>query len=179
MAPGSLPRLTCAQTAVTATTIATGGGGPATTIGQVVPSTVVLATSTTESSTTTSTTTTVPTDRTPPLVSVTTDRTFLYVLTSSAPCSAETTLEVTIAIADPSLPLTLRSIVATWDSPVGPQVASLVPIAGNRFSLQVPANGPSGGETPLTLTVTAADGVGNVGIGQAVVSLRDPGSFGC
>ncbi len=176
---GSLPQLSCAQAAVTATTIATGDSVPATTIGQGLPSTVVLATSTTESSTTSSTTTTAPTDKTPPLVSVIVNRDYLYVLTDRSPCSAETTLEVTIAIADPSLPLTIRSIIATWDSPAGPQTANLVPVAGNRFSLQVPTNGPAGGETPLTLTATAADGVGNVGTGQAVVSLRDPSSFGC
>jgi len=52
-------------------------------------------------------------------------------------------------------------------------------VAGNRFSLQVLANGPNGGETPLTLTATGADGAGNVGTGQVVVSLRDPRSFGC
>jgi len=179
MSPGSLPQLTCAQAAVTATTIATGDSGPPTTLAQGVPSTVVLETTTTESSVTTSTTTTAPSDVTPPLVSVTTDRAYFYVLTNRAPCSAETTLEVTIAIADPSLPLTLRSIVATWNSPAGPQTANLVPVAGNRFSLQVPTNGPAGGETLLTLTATAADGVGNVGSGQAVVSLRDPRSFGC
>ena len=177
--PGSLPQFACAQAAVAATTIATGDSGPATTIGQGLPSTVVLATSTTESSTTTSTTTTAPTDRTPPVVSVIANRDYLYVLTDRSPCSAEATLEVTIAVADPSLPLTIRSITATWDSPAGPQTANLVPVAGNRFSLRVPTSGPAGGETPLTLTATAADGVGNVGTGQAVVSLRDPSSFGC
>lgn len=179
--PGSLPHLSCAQAATTATTtIATAGSGPATTAAQGVPSTVVLETSTTESSTTTSsTTTTTPADIAAPLVTVTTDRAYLYVLTDRAPCSAETTLEVAIAIADPSLPVTLRSIVATWDSPTGPQTANLVPVAGNRFSLQVPTNGPAGGETPLTLTATASDGVGNLGTGQTVVSLRDPRSFGC
>ena len=57
--------------------------------------------------------------------------------------------------------------------------ANLVPVAGNRFSLQVLANGPNGGETPLTLTASGADGAGNVGTGQVVVSLRDPRSFGC
>ena len=177
--PGSLPQLTCAQAVTTATTIVTGDTGATTTLAQAAPSTVVLESTTTESSTSTSSTTTTPTDVTPPVVTVTTDRAYLYVLTDRAPCSAETSLEVTIAIADPSLPLTLRSIVATWDSPAGPQTANLVPAGGNRFSLQIPTNGPAGGETPLTLTATAADGVGNVGIGQIVVSLRDPSSFGC
>ena len=178
--PGSLPQLSCAAAISTATTIVTGDTGPQTTLGQGVPSTVVLeSTTTTESTTTSSTTTTTPTDVTPPLITVSTNRPYLYVLTERAPCSAETTMEVTIAIADPTLPLTIRSIIASWDAPAGPQTANLVPVAGNRFSLQVPANGPAGGETPLTLTATATDGVGNVGIGETVVSLRDPSSFGC
>ena len=177
--PGSLPRLTCTEAAVTATTLAPADDGPSTTIGQVVAPTVVLESTTTESSTSTSTSITLPSDREPPLVTVTTDRPYLYVLTDRAPCNLETTLEVTIVVADPTLPVSIRSIVATWDSPTGPQTANLVPVAGNRFSLQVPANGPAGGETPLTLTATASDGAGNVGVGQVVVSLRDPGSFGC
>jgi len=177
--PGSLPQLTCTQAAVTATTLATGDSGPTTTLGQSVASTVVLDSTTTESSTSTSTSTTIASDREPPLVTVTTDRAFFYVLTDRAPCSLETTLEATIVVADPTLPLTIRSIVATWDAPSGPQTANLVPVAGNRFSLQVPANGPAGGETPLTLTATATDGAGNTGGGQVIVSLRDPGSFGC
>ena len=177
--PGSLPQLTCTQAAVTATTLATQDSGPPTTIGQNVPSTVVLESTTTESTTTTSTTTTVATDREPPLVTITTDRPYLYVLTDRAPCNLETTLEASIAIADRTLPLTIRSIVATWDSPAGPQTANLAPVGGNRFSLQIPGNGPDSGETPLTLTATASDGAGNVGVGQLIVSLRNPGSFGC
>ena len=177
--PGSLPQLTCTQAAVTATTLATQDSGPPTTIGQNVPSTVVLESTTTESTTTTSTTTTVASDREPPLVTITTDRPYLYVLTDRAPCNLETTLEASIAIADRTLPLTIRSIVATWDSPAGPQTANLAPVGGNRFSLQIPGNGPDSGETPLTLTATASDGAGNVGVGQLIVSLRNPGSFGC
>lgn len=177
--PGSLPQLTCAQAVATATTIATGDTGPPTTLGQSAPSTVVLASTTTESSTTTSTTTTTPGDTTPPVVTITTDRAYLYVLTDRAPCSTETTMEATIAIADRTLPLTIRSIVATWDSPAGPQTANLTPVGGNRFSLQVSNRGPADGETLLTLTATAADGAGNVGTGQFVVGLREPASFGC
>ena len=177
--PGSLPQLTCTQAAVTATTLATQDSGPPTTIGQNVPSTVVLESTTTESTTTTSTTTTVASDREPPLVTITTDRPYLYVLTDRAPCNLETTLEASIAVADRTLPLTIRSIVATWDSPAGPQTANLAPVGGNRFSLQIPGNGPDSGETPLTLTATASDGAGNVGVGQLIVSLRNPGSFGC
>ncbi len=177
--PAALPQLTCTQAAVTATTLPPVDNGPTTTTGQVVSSTVVLASTTTESSTTTSTSTTVPSDREPPVVTVTTDRPYLYVLTDRAPCSLETTLEATIVVADPTLPVTIRSIVATWDSPDGPQTANLVPVAGNRFSLQVSANGPASGETPLTLTATASDGVGNIGVGTVIVSLRNPNSFEC
>ena len=177
--PGSLPQLTCTQAAVTAITIATADSGSQTTIGQVVQSTVVLESTTTESTTTTAPPVTLPSDRVPPVVTITTNRPYLYVVTNSPPCSLETTLEATVAVADPTLPLTIRSIGATWDSPAGPQTASLVPVGGNRFSLQVPANGPASGETPLTITATATDGAGNVGVGQIVVSLRNPSSFGC
>ena len=86
---------------------------------------------------------------------------------------------MSIAIADPTLPLTLRSIVATWNSPAGPQTANLSPVAGNRFKLVITANGPAAGELPVLLTATATDGVGNVGTGTATVSLRNPSSFGC
>lgn len=175
---GALPELTCAAATVTATTL-DNQAATNTTIGLTVPSTVVLATSTTETSTTTSTTTTIASDVTPPIVTVTPNSDHLYVLTNRPPCSTESTLEVTIVVADRTLPLSIRSIIATWNSPAGPQTASLQPLAGNRFSLQITSNGPAGGETPLTLTATAADGAGNVGTGQAVVSLRDPSSFGC
>ena len=177
--PGSLPQLTCTQAAVTATTLATSDSAPPTTVGEQVSSTLVLQSTTTESSTSTSPSTTLPSDRQPPLVTITIDRPYLYVRTDLAPCSLETTLEATVAVADPTLPLTIRSIVATWDSPAGPQTANLAPVAGNRFSLQVQANGPAGGETPLTLTATASDGAGNIGTGQVIVSLRAPSSFGC
>jgi hypothetical protein len=82
-------------------------------------------------------------------------------------------------VADPTVPLTIRSIVANWNSPAGPQSANLSPIAGNRFRLVISANGPTTGELPVTLTATAADGAGNVGTGILTVSLRNPTSFGC
>ena len=177
--PGSLPELTCTQAAVTATTLATVNSDSPSTVVQSVPSTVVLASTTTGISTSTAPSTTLPSDRQPPLVTITTERTYLYVRTDIAPCSLETSLEATIVVADSTLPLSIRSIVAIWDSPVGPQTANLAPVAGNRFSLQVPSNGPAGGETPLTITATASDGAGNIGTGQVIVSLRDPSSFGC
>jgi hypothetical protein len=178
---GDLPHLTCAAavdiattTVAPATTTAPTTGGPST------ASTVGLDTTTSSStSTTSSTTTTVLADVIPPTVTVTTDRAHLYVVNGRPPCSDEDSLEVTIVVADPTVPLTIRSIVATWSAPSGPQTANLVPVGGTRFRLEITANGPAGGETPLTLTATGSDGAGNVGTGQAVVSLRDPASFGC
>ena len=175
-----LPELTCAAA------IATGGattsdldGGPTPTVD--ITTTVVSAATTSDSSTSTSTSTTIAADLIAPTVTITAERTYLYVLTGVAPCSAESELEVTIVVADATVPLTIRSIVANWTTGAGPQTANLSPVGGNRFRLQVPANGPTGGsnETPLTLTGTGADGVGNVGSGQLVVSLRNPGGFGC
>ena len=174
---GDLPQLTCADAVGVPTTAAsttevvtTVAGGTTTIVGDTGPTTTV------EDTTTSST---IPIDIEPPTVTITTDRPYLYVLSTSAPCSDEDALDVTIALADASLPLSIRSIVATWDSPAGPQTANLVPVSGNHFRLEVPINGPATGETPLTLTAKGADGVGNVGVGQLVVSLRTPLSFGC
>ncbi|MGB8860940.1 MAG: hypothetical protein WCC60_16895, partial [Ilumatobacteraceae bacterium] len=159
-----LPDLSCAAAVAATTTTAT--PTPATTSPASVPpsppTTVGLGTTTSSSTSTTSTTTTLLTDTIPPTVTVTADRAYLYVATGTAPCNAETTLEVTIVVADPSVPLTIRSIVATWASPAGPQTANLAPVAGNRFALSVPTNGPATGETPLTLAATGSDGAGNV-----------------
>ena len=174
---GQLPELTCAS-ALGATTTTTADSQVATSVGAT-STTAVVATTTSAASTTSSTSTTIVGDVTPPVVTVTADRAHLYVLTTATPCSAETTLLVTIAVADPTVPLTIRSIEATWVAPAGPQRASLTPAGGNTFQLQVPANGPLTGETPLTLTATGSDGAGNVGSGQLVVALRNPGSFGC
>ena len=174
---GQLPELTCAS-AIGATTTTTLDPRAATTV-VATSTTAVQATTTSAVSTTSSTSTTIVSDTTPPIVTVTADRAYLYVLTTAAPCSAETTLLVTITVADPTVPLTLRSIEATWNAPAGPQRANLTPAGGNRFQLQIPANGPPTGETPLTLTATGSDGAGNVGSGQLVVALRNPASFGC
>jgi len=175
---GQLPQLTCAA-AIGATTTAPPDTQVATSVGATTTTAVLATTTTSPASTTSSTSTTMVGDTTPPVVTVTVDRAYLYVLTTAAPCSAETTLLVTITVADPTVPLTIRSIEATWFAPAGPQRANLTPAGGNRFQLQVPANGPPAGETALTLTATGSDGAGNVGIGQLVVALRDPGSFGC
>jgi hypothetical protein len=174
---GQLPELTCAS-AIGATTTTPPDSQVATSMAAT-STTALLATTTSEASTTSSTSTTIVADTTPPVVTVTADRAYLYVLTTAAPCNAETTLLVTITVADPTVPLTIRSIEATWTSPAGPQRANLTPAGGNRFQLQIPTNGPPTGETPLTLTATGSDGAGNVGSGQLVVALRDPASFGC
>lgn len=174
---GDLPQLTCADAVgipttapVTTAVVTTIAGATTTVFGDTAPPTSVIETTTSS---------TIPIDIEPPTVTITTDRPYLYVLSTTPPCSDEDALDVTIALADASLPLSIRSIVATWDSPAGPQTANLVPVSGNHFRLEVPTNGPATGETPLTLTAKGADGVGNVGIGQLVVSLRTPLSFGC
>jgi hypothetical protein len=172
---GDLPEMSCDLNPVTGTTVPPTTVPPTTIEGA--PTTAATTTSST-TSTSTTTTTTIPLDTTPPTVTLTTNRAFLYVA-PAAKCPLEAELEVTIAIADPSVPLTLRSIVATWASTAGPQEAALTPIAGNRFRLIIDVNGPVAGELPVTLTATAADGVGNIGTGTTVVSLRNPASFGC
>jgi hypothetical protein len=88
-------------------------------------------------------------------------------------------VDVSIVVADPTLPVAIRGIVATWTGPAGPMTANLTPEAGNRFLLSIATGGPAGGELAVTLTATGSDGAGNVGTGTATVSLRDPASFGC
>lgn len=175
---GDVPTLSCAAAMETVGSAPSDSAQVATTISGTT-TTAVLATTTSAVSTTSSTSTTVVTDLIPPVVTVTSDREWLYVLTGVEPCASESVIIVTIVVADPTVPLTIRSIVANWQAPAGPQTANLTPVGGNRFSLQIPTNGPAGGETPLTLTATGSDGAGNVGTGQLVVALRDPNSFGC
>jgi len=183
---GDLPQLTCGAAATgaptaTATTIveATATTQPAST------TTSSSTTTTTSSSTTTSTTTaiatssTVSSDVTAPTVTLTANRAFFYVSPVNAACSGQDQLDVTVVIADPTFPLSVRSIQATWNSPSGAQTADLTPIGGNRFRLQITSNGPASGELPITITATGSDGVGNVGSGQLIVPLRQPASFGC
>jgi hypothetical protein len=178
---GDLPQIHCDSeaTGLVVTTTTTTTTVAATTT---VASTPGLPGTTTTSTTTTSTTT-VAGDTAAPTVTVTADRDHLYVASDTSPgappCSDESALEVTITVADPSLPVAIRSIVANWVTSAGPQTSGLTPVAGNRFSLRVTENGPASGEVPLTLTATAVDGVGNVGTGTLTVSLRSPGSFGC
>ncbi len=177
---GDLPQLTCGDAAnVTETTIAvaTTSTSPVTT-----SSSSTTTTSTTTTTTTLiSTTSTVSSDVTPPTVTVTANRPYLYVppVNSTPACVGQDVLEVTVVVADSTLPLTIRSIEATWTGPSGPGSANLTPIGGNRFSLQVTSNGPSSGELPVTITATGSDGAGNIGAGQLVVQLRKASSFGC
>ena len=172
---GGLPEMSCDVNPTTGTTAPPTTVPPTTVVGA--PTTSSTTTSTT-SSTTSTTSTTIATDRTPPVVTLSANRPYLYV--SPAPnCAAEAELEVSVAVADPTLPVSIRSIVATWDTPSGPQSTGLAPVAGNRFKLVVTANGPTSGELPVTITASAGDGAGNVGTGTVVVSLREPGSFGC
>jgi hypothetical protein len=172
---GDLPEMGCDLNPVTGTTAPPTTVPPTTIAGA--PTTASTTTSST-TSTSTTTTTTIPLDTTPPTVTLATNRAYLYVA-PAAKCPLEAELEVTVTVADPTVPLTLRSIVATWASPAGPQTANLTPIAGNRFRLAISANGPTAGELPVTITATAADGANNVGTGVTTVSLRNPTTFGC
>lgn len=169
-----LPVLTCAEAetvVVTTTTSTTAVTLP----GQTTTTTVPGATT---SSSSTEPSTTLSGDVTPPEVTIITDREYIYVQTAIAPCSDEVEMIVAVTIADPTLPVSVRSIQATWNAPTGPQTANLVPVAG-RFRLSIATDGPNGGEIPVTITATATDGAGNVGTGTKVVALRDPASFGC
>ncbi len=171
---GDLPVLSCvgaATVVVTTTTTA-----PTSTLPGQTTTTTTPGTTTTSSTSTTSTT--APTDVEPPLVTLTSDRPYLYAGAAPGACALETEVLISVTVADPSLPVRVRSIVATWDSPAGPQTANLSPI-GSRFRLIIATNGPAGGELPVTITASGADGVGNVGTGSLVVALRDPASFGC
>ncbi len=172
---GDLPRMGCDANPSTGTT------SPPTTA----PPTTIAGAPTTTSTTTTSTTTTstlppttLPFDSIPPTVTLTANRDHLYVAPANA-CPDEAELEVTIIVADPTLPLTIRSVIANWTSPTGPQSVGLTPIAGNRFRLVIDANGPVAFELPVTITATAADGAGNVGAGTVGVALRNPANYGC
>lgn len=174
---GELPQLTCNASAIATETTLLG-----TTTTQLVTGT--SSTTTTSSSTTTSTsiasTSTVSSDETPPTVSLTANREYFYVPPVSAACVDEDELEVTVAVVDPTFPLSVRSIQATWTNPSGmAQTAGLTPMGGNRFLLQITTNGPNSGELPVTITATASDGAGNVGSGQLIVPLRKASSFGC
>lgn len=174
---GDLPQLTCGAAATaTATTVAS-----ATTTTQLVTdtSTTTTTTSTTSTTSTIATTSTVSSDVTPPTVTLTANRTHFYVSPVSATCIGEDRLEITVAVADPTVPLSIQSIQASWVAPAGAQTANLTPLGGNRFLLQITTNGPSSGELPVTITATASDGAGNVGSGQLIVPLRHPASFGC
>jgi hypothetical protein len=175
---GDLPEMGCDENPVTGTTAPPTSAPDSTAVGA--SSTSSTSTSST-SSTSSTTSTTIPSDRTPPTVTLAAnppERTYLY--TSPAPgCPFEASLEVAVSVADPTLPVSIRSIIANWNSPAGPQSANLTPVAGNRFQLVITANGPVSGELPVTITATAADGAGNVGAGTLTVQLRNPASFGC
>lgn len=178
---GDLPQITCGDAATepattTSTTIAvaTTTTSPATT-----SSTTTTSTTTTSTTTTIATTSTLSSDLTAPTVTLTANRAFFYTSPVNATCTGQDQLDVTVVVADPTLPLSVRSIQATWTGPSGAQTADLTPISGNRFRLQITANGPTAGEVPVTITATGSDGAGNIGSGQLVVPLRQPASFGC
>lgn len=183
---GDLPEVRCnvdaatlaATSTTTAPTTAPPTTAPPTTV-HTKPGKPGSTTTSTSSTTTSSTTTTVQGDHVPPTVTITANRDHLFVETKVKPCSTEVDLEVTITVADSTLPVAIRSIVADWTTPAGPQTSGLTPIAGTRFRLHVKDNGPTTGEVPLVLSASAVDGAGNVGTGTLTVSLRAPASFGC
>lgn len=169
-----LPQLDCEVDPTTVTT-----PPPSTTpVTTVVGATTIPGLPTTTSTSTTIVNTTIATDTFPPSVTVSADRPYLYVTPAPA-CAEETTIEVSITVADPTLPLSIRSITADWSTAGGSHTTGLVPVAGNRFQLTVSTNGPATGEVPVVITATATDGAGNVGTGTVTVSLRAAGSFGC
>jgi hypothetical protein len=167
---GDLPELGCGDAVDTA------GGLPITTapptsVGPTLPG--GSTTSSTTSTTSSTTSTTIAVDTTPPVVTVTSNRPAFYTVSSGPPCNAEDDLEVAIVVDDPTLPLRIRSIVAEWTGQNGAHSVGLTPGVGNKVLVSVPAaDGPAAGDTPLTITVTASDGVNNVGTGQLVVTLR-------
>jgi hypothetical protein len=179
---GDLPEVRCnvdaATLVATTTTTTPPTTAPPTTV-HTNPGKPGVPGTTTTSTTSTTTTTLVQGDRVPPTVTVTANRDHLFVETAVKPCSTEVDLEVTITVADSTLPVAIRSIVANWTTPAGPQSSGLTPIAGNRFLLHVKDNGPTTGEVPLVLSASAVDGAGNVGTGDLTVSLRAPASYGC
>jgi len=171
-----LPQVTCGAAAQ----------APASTVASTTTSTPLVSettTSTTTSSTSTTTTiastTTTPSDVTPPTVTLTANRAFFYVSPVGASCSGQDRLEITVVVTDPTLPVTIQSIQATWTTPGGVVTVTPTPIGGNRFLLQVATNGPTSGELPITISASGSDGAGNVGSGQLIVALRHPPSFGC
>ncbi len=179
---GDLPQLTCGAEATAIASVTTTADTTTTT--QPAATTTIAATTTT-STTTTSTTTsiattsTVSSDATAPTVTLTANRAFFYVPPVNATCTGQDQLDVTVVVADPTLPISIRSIQAAWTGPSGAETTNLTPIGGNRFRLQITSNGPSSGELPVTITATGSDGAGNVGTGQLIVPLRQPASFGC
>ena len=167
---GDLPEISCTTDPSTGTT-APVSTSPATTV-------VGASTTTTAPASTTSTSTTISTDTTPPVVTVTADRDFLYV--SPAPkCAGQDILVLTVVVADPTLPLWIRKVDASWAGAGSLPPENVTSLDRNRFSLQITGNGPSSSDIPVTITVTAEDGVGNVGSAELIVQLRNPATNGC
>jgi hypothetical protein len=168
--PDELPEMGCDADPNTATT-------PPPTTGP--ESTLPGATTTTLPATTTSssTTTTISSDTTPPTITITADNNQKIVYTKSLnQCSS--TLLFRIKIADPSLPLVLSGVEVSWPGSDGTVQAK------NPFKNEwqvlfegVTINAP---QVPLTITVTAKDGAGNVGTGTLQLTLANtPPAAGC
>jgi len=177
---GDLPQVTCGAAAqATASTVASTTTSTPLVSETTTSSTTTSSTTTTLTTTTIASTTTAPSDVTPPTVTLTANRAYFYVSPVGASCAGQDRLEITVVLTDPTLPVTIQSIQATWTTPGGVVTATPTPIGGNRFLLQVTTNGPTSGELPVTISASGSDGAGNVGSGQLIVALRNPPSFGC
>lgn len=161
---GDLPEIGCDPDPATGTTAPGATTPPSTAVGATTTST------TTTSSTSTTTTSTLPSDHTPPVVTVTTDRDYLYV---SQNCPGKNVVTFTIVVADPSLPLRIRSVAANWSGAGGAPPVTLTDLKSqNRWSMVITGSGPASGAVTVTITVTAEDGARNVGTGTTTVQLR-------
>lgn len=152
---GDLPELGCADAvdlaggAPTESTAPTPEGGSTTTIGATVP----LDSTTTSSS---STTTTIVGDTTGPTVQITLDAEVLNV------CA---TLTASVVIDDPTLPMSIISVRATWTAGGVEREEGFtrLNVSGNKYALSISKaeSGLSSGSVPLTVIVLARDGLNN------------------
>ncbi|MDO8391571.1 MAG: hypothetical protein Q7V57_13910 [Actinomycetota bacterium] len=167
---GDLPELGCADAvdlaggAPTETTTATDEGSTTTVV-----STVPLDSTTTSSS---STTTTIVADTTGPTVQITLDADVLSV------CA---TLTAKVVVDDPTLPLSIISVRATWTTGGVEREKGFTRkenVSGNQFTLTISKaeSGLSSGSVPLTVIVLARDGLNNRTTATLTIILS---SVGC
>jgi hypothetical protein len=168
--PDELPEMGCEANPNTATTAPPTTGSASTLPGA---TTTTLPATTTSSSTTT----TISSDTTPPKITITADKDQKIVYTKSVnQCSS--TLLFRITIADPSLPLELNGVEVGWPGSDGTVQAKN--ILRNEWQVLFEGVTISAPQVPLTVTVTATDGAGNVGTGTLLLTLATtPPPAGC